>query len=216
MSQDAIIKLFLQLIQYSKVTVKIFCFTAVFSLPIGMILTLGRMSKVPLFSYPIRLFLLVMRGTPLLLQLVAVYFIPPKVFHYYVDRNVAAIIAMSLNYAAYFAEIYRSGFESMPRGQYEAAEVLGFTKSQRFFKIILPQVIKRIIPPMGSEFMTLIKDTALVSCIGITELYVRAQEAMTSESSVIPIVIAGGFYLIMNGVVAQVFRRMEKGLSYYR
>lgn len=216
MSQEAIIKLFFQLLGYSKVTLKIFFLTIVFSLPIGMILTMGRMSKLKIFSYPVRLFLLIMRGTPLLLQLVAVYFIPPKVFHCYFDRNLAAIIAMSLNYAAYFAEIYRSGFESMPRGQYEAAEVLGFTKSQRFFKIILPQVIKRIVPPMGSEFMTLVKDTALVSCIGITELYVRAQEAMTSESSVIPIVIAGCFYLAMNGILAQGLHTVEKKLSYYR
>ncbi len=216
MSQEAIVKLFFQLLNYSQVTVKIFALTAVFSLPIGMILTIGRMSKIKIFSYPVRLFLLVMRGTPLLLQLVTVYFVPPKVFHIYIDRNVAAIVAMSLNYAAYFAEIYRSGFESMPRGQYEAAEVLGFTKTQRFFKIILPQVVKKIVPPMGSEFMTLVKDTALVSCIGITELYVRAQEAMTTESSVLPIVIAGCFYLLMNGIVAQALRIVEKRLSYYQ
>lgn len=216
MSQEAILKLIVQLLNYSKVTMRIFFLTAIFALPIGMILTVGRMSKIPIFSYPIRLFLLIMRGTPLILQLVAVYFVPPKVFHHYIDRNVAAIIAMSLNYAAYFAEIYRSGFESMPKGQYEAAKVLGFTKQQRFFKIILPQVIKRIVPPMGSEFMTLVKDTALVSCIGITELYVHAQEVMTSESSVIPIVIAGCFYLIMNGVVAQAVHTLEKRLSYYK
>lgn len=216
MSQEAIIKLFFQLLEYSKVTVRIFFLTAIFSLPIGMILTIGRMSRFGIFSYPVRLFLLIMRGTPLLLQLVAVYFIPPKVFGHYFDRNLAAVIAMSLNYAAYFAEIYRSGFESMPRGQYEAAEVLGFTKTQRFFRIILPQVIKRIVPPMGSEFMTLVKDTALVSCIGITELYVRAQEAMTSESSVIPIIIAGCFYLVMNGIVAQAVHTLEKRLSYYK
>ena len=148
MTQETILKLVFQLLNYSKVTVRIFCLTLIFSLPLGMILAVGRMSKIPLFSYPIRFFLLIMRGTPLLLQLVAVYFVPPKVFHTYVDRNVAAIVAMSLNYAAYFAEIYRSGFESMPKGQYEAAEVLGFTRQQRFFKIIVPQVIKRNVPPM--------------------------------------------------------------------
>lgn len=215
MSQEAVIKLFFQLLGYSKVTMRIFLLTAIFSLPLGMVLTVGRMSNVKIFSYPIRLYLLIMRGTPLLLQLVAVYFIPPKVFGYYIDRSIAAILAMTLNYAAYFAEIYRSGFESMPKGQYEAAEVLGFSKRQRFLKIILPQVIKKIVPPMGSEFMTLVKDTALVSCIGIEELYVRAQSAMNTESSVIPIVIAACFYLVMNGVVAQAFRLIEKRLSYY-
>lgn len=215
MSQEAVIKLFFQLLGYSKVTMRIFLLTAIFSLPLGMVLTVGRMSNMKIFSYPIRLYLLIMRGTPLLLQLVAVYFIPPKVFGYYIDRSIAAILAMTLNYAAYFAEIYRSGFESMPKGQYEAAEVLGFSKRQRFLKIILPQVIKKIVPPMGSEFMTLVKDTALVSCIGIEELYVRAQSAMNTESSVIPIVIAACFYLVMNGVVAQAFRLIEKRLSYY-
>ena len=216
MSQEALIKLFFQLIDYSKVTVRIFFLTALFAVPIGMILMIGRMCKIRPISYVVRLFLLVMRGTPLLLQLVAVYFVPPKVFDTYIEREVAAIVAMSLNYAAYFAEIYRSGFESMPRGQYEAAQVLGFTKVQCFFKIILPQVIKKIVPPMGSEFMTLIKDTALVSCIGIPELYERAQESMTTQSSVIPIIIAACFYLIMNGCVAQVVHIVEKRLSYYK
>ena len=151
-----------------------------------------------------------------MLQLMAFYFVPSLVFKVRIERFTAAILAMSLNYAAYFAEIYRSGLESMPIGQYEAAAVLGFSKKQRFFKIILPQVVKKIIPPMGSEFMTLVKDTALVTTIGVGELYLKAKETMSAKSSVIPIIIAGIFYLIMNGVVAQGFHLLEKKLGYYK
>lgn len=151
-----------------------------------------------------------------MLQLMAFYFVPSLVWEIRIERFTAAILAMSLNYAAYFAEIYRSGLESMPIGQYEAAAVLGFSKKQRFFKIILPQVVKRILPPMGSEFMTLVKDTALVTAIGVGELYLKAKETMSAKSSVIPIIIAGIFYLIMNGVVAQAFHLLEKKLGYYQ
>ncbi len=216
MTQAQINQLIAQMLDGSVMTLKIFFFTALFALPLGLLLTVGRMGKLRIISYPVRLFLLIMRGTPLILQLVTVFFLPPKLFGIHFERFTAAIIALSLNYAAYFAEIYRSGFESMPKGQYEAAAVLGFTKKQRFFKIILPQVIKKIIPPMGSEFMTLVKDTALVTAIGITELYLIATDAMSSKGSVIPIVIAGLFYLLMNTVVAQVFRLIEKKLSYYK
>ncbi|MDO5292818.1 MAG: amino acid ABC transporter permease [bacterium] len=216
MTQDQINQLIIQLLSGSVMTLKIFFFTLVFALPLGLLLTVGRMRKFFVIQYPIRLFLLVMRGTPLILQLVAVFFLLPIGFGIHLERFTAAIVAMSLNYAAYFAEIYRSGFESMPKGQYEAAAVLGFSKSQRFFKIILPQVIKKIIPPMGSEFMTLVKDTALVSTIGITELYLVAKDTMSAKASVIPIVAAGVFYLIMNGIVAQAFHMLEKKLSYYK
>lgn len=216
MTQAQINQLILQMLDGSVMTLKIFFLTAVFSLPLGLLLTVGRMAKLKVISYPVRLYLLIMRGTPLILQLVAVYFLTPILFGLRFERFTAAIIAMSLNYAAYFCEIYRSGFESMPKGQYEAAAVLGFTKRQRFFKIILPQVIKKIIPPMGSEFMTLVKDTALVATIGITELYLVATDVMSAKGSVLPIVIAGVFYLIMNGVVAQAFHLLEKKLSYYK
>ena len=128
----------------------------------------------------------------------------------------AAIIAFTLNYAAYFAEIYRSGIESIPKGQYEAAKVLGLTSSQTFFRIILPQVIKRILPPMGNEFMTLVKDTALAQTIGVMELFRLAQNAQSRAFSTVPIVIAGIFYLVLNYIVEQCFHLMEKRLSYYR
>lgn len=216
MTQQEIYNLVMQLLDGSVMTLKIFFLTALFALPLGLVLAIGRMRKFWLISYPIRFFLLIMRGTPLILQLVAVFFLPPILFGFRMERFTAAIVAMSLNYAAYFAEIYRSGLESMPIGQYEAATVLGFTKKQRFFKIILPQVIKKIIPPMGSEFMTLVKDTALVSTIGIGELYLVANETMSAKASVLPIAVAGIFYLIMNGIVAQGFHMLEKKLGYYK
>lgn len=216
MTQQEIYHLVMQLLDGSVMTLKIFFLTALFALPLGLVLAVGRMRKFWGITYPIRFFLLIMRGTPLILQLVAVFFLPPIVFGFRLERFTAAIVAMTLNYAAYFAEIYRSGLESMPIGQSEAATVLGFTKKQRFFKIILPQVIKKILPPMGSEFMTLVKDTALVSTIGIGELYLVANETMSAKASVLPIAVAGLFYLIMNGIVAQGFHMLEKKLSYYK
>ncbi len=216
MTQEAILKLLKNMFFASGDTLSIFFWTLVFSLPLGLILCLGRMSRYQFLSWPIRFYLLIMRGTPLILQLFVFYFGPPKLLGIYIDRFPAAIIAMSLNYAAYFAEIYRSGLESMPKGQKEAAIVLGFSKKQSFFKITLPQVIKRILPPMGSEFMTLVKDTALVSVIALPELYKLATESMSARSSVIPIIMAGGFYLVMNSVVARCFYIAEKKLGYYQ
>ena len=216
MTQEEIWKLFSNMFFASGDTLSIFFCTMVFSLPLGLILCLGRMSRFKLVSWPIRFYLLIMRGTPLILQLSVFYFAPAKLLGIRIDRFPAAIIAMSLNYAAYFAEIYRSGLESMPKGQKEAATVLGFTKTQSFFKITLPQVIKRILPPMGSEFMTLVKDTALVSVIAVPELYKLATESMSARSSVIPIIMAGAFYLAMNSIVARCFYMAEKKLSYYQ
>ena len=216
MTQQEIYQLVMRMLESSVVTIQIFLLTAAFALPLGLLLALARMRKCFLITYPVRFYLWVMRGTPLMLQLMAFYFVPSLVFKVRIERFTAAILAMSLNYAAYFAEIYRSGLESMPIGQYEAAAVLGFSKKQRFFKIILPQVVKRILPPMGSEFMTLVKDTALVTTIGVGELYLKAKETMSARASVIPIIIAGVFYLIMNGVVAQGFHLLEKKLGYYK
>lgn len=216
MSQEAIWKLFQHMLNASATTLEIFFLTLLFALPLGLIVSFGRMSKFWIINMPVRFYLLIMRGTPLILQLFFFYFAPYYMFGMKLDRFHAAILAMALNYAAYFAEIYRSGIESMPKGQYEAATVLGFTKAQTFFKIILPQVIKRILPPMGNEFMTLIKDTALVTVIGVAEIYQLATDMMSKQFSMVPIIMAGVFYLVMNSVVSKGFHIAEKKLSYYR
>ena len=216
MSQEEIMSLIKNMLVISGETGKIFLLTLVFSLPLGLLVCLGRMSKLVIISWLIRFFLLIMRGTPLILQLYVCFYGLPFFSPLKFDRFTAALIAMSLNYAAYFAEIYRSGLESMPKGQKEAAEVLGFTKNQTFFKITLPQVIKRILPPMSSEFMTLVKDTALVSVIGVAEIYQLATENMSFTGSMLPIALAGLFYLIMNSIVARCFYVAEKKLSYYQ
>lgn len=204
------------LLQGTGVSVKIFFFTLLFSLPFGLPVAAARMSKNPLLSIPARVFMLIVRGTPLILQLIFVYFAPYYIFKVSYDRFTAAIIAMSINYAAYFAEIYRGGIESIPRGQYEAGKVLGFTKAQTFFRIVLPQVVKRILPATGNEVITLVKDTALAQTIGVAELFRAAQNAASREFSTMPIFIAGVFYFIMNWVVSEVFVRIEKKLDYYR
>lgn len=201
-------------------SLKLFAFTLLFSLPLGLIIALGRMSPNKLIRGPIKLYILVMRGTPLLLQIIFIYFAPsymlPDGFRLNLDRVMAAIIAFSLNYAAYFAEIYRGGIESIPRGQYEAAAVLGFTKTQTFLKIILPQVIKGILPPISNEVITLVKDTALVQVLGISELFRVAKNESSRVFSTAPLFIAGLFYLGMNGLVTKIFHSVEKRLSYYR
>lgn len=216
MTIEAIGKLFRFMCESSLTTGKLFFFTLLFGLPLGLLLCLGRMSKLCLIQFPIRFYLLIMRGTPLILQLYFFYYFPYYVFGSTLSRTSAAILSMVLNYAAYFAEIYRSGIESMPIGQYEAGTVLGFSKTQTFFKIILPQVIKKILPPMGNEFMTLVKDTALVSAIGVGEIYVLAKDTMSVSGSIIPLIMAGAFFLVMNMVVSKIFQMTEKRLSYYR
>lgn len=216
MSSEAIWKLFGYMLEASVVTGEIFFLTLLFALPLGLLIAFARMSKHKWLTIPIRFYLLIMRGTPLILQLFFVFYCPAYVFDMKSDRFTAAIIAMVLNYAAYFAEIYRSGIESIPKGQQEAGIVLGFSKYQTFTKIILPQVIKRVLPPMSNEFMTLVKDTALVSVISVNEIYQLATDSMSKQASMIPLIMAGGFYLIMNGIVARSFYVIEKKLNYYR
>lgn len=216
MSQEAILKLFSHMCQASLETGQLFFFTILFGLPLGLLVAFGRMTKFQVVNWPIRFYLLIMRGTPLILQLFFFYFMPYYIFEMTLPRKIAAILALILNYAAYFAEIYRSGIEAIPKGQYEAAQVLGFGKIQTFFKIIMPQVVKIILPPMGSEFMTLIKDTALVSVIGVWEIYQLSTDTMSRANSLIPLIMAGGFYLVMNSVVSKAFQVTEKRLSYYR
>lgn len=197
-------------------TLYLFFWTLVISLPMGMVVAILRMSKYKIISWPIRFYLLIMRGTPLILQLLFFMYLPAMVFGLRMDRNIVAITAFSVNYAAYFGEIYRSGIQSIPQGQYEAAKVLGFSPRQTFLRIILPQVIKRVLPPVESEWMVLVKDTALANSIAVVELFRNAQNVMSSSASVIPIVVAGGFYLAMGAVITLFFSIVEKKYDYYK
>ena len=200
-------------------TVEIFVLTLVFSLPLGLLISFGRMSKNAILKTIIKIYISIMRGTPLMLQLIVVYFAPYYVFGVKISRSyrfIAVILAFTLNYAAYFAEIYRAGIESMPVGQYEAAHILGYSKSQTFFRIILPQVIKRILPPITNETITLVKDTSLASVLAFAEMFALAKQIAASETSVVPLMVAGLFYYIFNLVVAAGMEKLEEALNYYR
>lgn len=201
------------------VSVAIFTLTLLFSLPLGLLVAFGRMSKNWLLRWIFKIYISILRGTPLILQLMVVYFGPFFIFGIQMPRNyrfIAVIIGFVLNYAAYFAEIYRSGIESMPAGQYEAAKVLGYSKTQTFFKIILPQVIKRILPPVTNETITLIKDTSLAYVISVQEMFTIARAFASSQASMTPFVVAGVFYYVFNFVVAYAMEWIEKKLSYYK
>ena len=199
----------------SLTSIKIFVLTLVFSLPLGLPVAFARMSKYPFISVPANIFMLIMRGTPLILQLIFIYFVPYYIFGFSFQRFTAVIIAFSINYAAYFAEIYRGGILSIPVGQWEAANVLGFTRRQAFFKIILPQTIRRILPATGNEVITLVKDTALAQVLGVSELFRVAQNTASRDFSTIPIFVAGIFYFVMNWIVSAIFAWTEKKLDYY-
>ena len=197
-------------------TVLLFAATLVVSLPLGLIVCFGSMSRVPPIRWIARVFVWIIRGTPLMLQVMIVFYVPGLVFNYPMrSRFIAVFIAFVINYACYFSEIYRGGIESIPKGQYEAAQVLGMTKTQVFFRIILPQVVKRILSPMSNEVITLVKDTALAQTIGVAELFRAAQTISSARFSVIPIFVAGVFYFVMNAVVDVVFQRIERKLNYY-
>jgi polar amino acid transport system permease protein len=204
------------MLEGSWTAVQLFLLTAAISLPLGLLVARARMSRFSWLSWPIRVYLLVMRGTPLLLQLIFFMYAPSFLLNWPMDRLFAAVLAFSLNYAAYFAEIYRGGIESIPAGQYEAGKVLGFTGSQTFMRIILPQVAKRILPACGNEFMTLVKDTALAQVIGVAELFRAAKNYSSQMVSIMPIIIAGVFYLLMNSAVSAAFTHAEKKLNYYK
>lgn len=210
------IQILLPMLRASVVSLEVFALTLIFALPLGFPIAALRMSKFKIISWIANAFLLIVRGTPLMLQLIFVYFAPYHLFNISYDRFVAAIIALSVNYACYFAEIYRGGIQSIPVGQYEAAKSLGYTKSQTFFRIVLPQVVKRIIPPMGNEVITLVKDTALVSVIGVVELLRTAQTTSSRLFSTTPIFVAGVFYFIMNWLVSWIFIVVEKKMDYYK
>ena len=198
------------------VSFRIFFLTLAFSLPLGFVVAKGKMSSFRPLRWITDLYIQIMRGTPLILQLIFVYFAPFYVFGVSYDRFTACIVAFVINYSAYFAEIYRSGLQAMNRGQYEAAKVLGFSKAYTFFHIILPQVIKTILPSLGNEVITLVKDTALAQTIGVAELFRVAQTASSREFSTVPIFVAGVFYFIMNYIVSRLFTLAEKKLGYYR
>jgi polar amino acid transport system permease protein len=197
------------------VSLEIFFLTLLFALPLALPVAFGRMSRSRLVRGPVHVYVLVMRGTPLILQILFVYFAPYYLFEASWDRFTAVIVAFTINYAAYFAEIYRGGILSIPKGQYEAAKVLGFTRAQTFFRIVLPQVVKRILPASANEVITLVKDTALAQTIGVAELFRVAQNASARQFSTMPIFIAGAFYFVMNWVVSELFLRAERKLEYY-
>lgn len=210
--------------------------TLILSIPLGLIITFGSTSKLRPFAFlassrytvlkriaefkPIawisRMFVLIIRGTPLLLQLYIVFYVPGLVFNTPMRaRMTAALIAFVINYAAYFSEIYRGGIESMPRGQYEAAQVLGMTKSQVFFKVILMQVVKRIVPPMSNEIITLVKDTSLARVIMVPEI-LKAAERYTTDGLIWPLFYTGLFFLIFNGIVSVALKKVENAFGYYK
>ena len=197
----------------------IFVVTLVGSLPLGIVVALCRMSSFKPLSLLAQFYISILRGTPLMLQLMAFMFGP----YYLLGMNMgtdwkfgACAVGFILNYSAYFAEIYRSGIQSIPKGQYEAALVLGYSRSQTFFKIVLPQVIKRILPAMGNEIITLVKDTSLAFAIAYTEMFTMAKQIASAQASLMPLFIAGLFYYIFNFVVAFVMEAIEKKLDYYR
>ena len=200
------------------ISAEIFILTLFFSLPLGLVVAFGRMSKIAPVRWISKLYISIMRGTPLMLQLMVVYFGPYYLFGMKVTatyRFYAVIIGFALNYAAYFAEIYRGGIESIPKGQYEAAEVLGYSKVQTFWKIIFPQMVKRVLPPVTNEVITLVKDTSLAFALAYTEMFTLAKQVAASTASIMPLFIAGLFYYIFNFLVAMVMEKLEKRMQYF-
>lgn len=198
-------------------TCAIFFLTLLFSLPLGLIVALLRMSKNKVVSAITRFVISVLRGTPLMLQLLAVTYGPYYLFNISVSRNklIPVVIAFSINYAAYFAEIYRGGIESMSSGQYEAAEILGYSKFQTFIHVILPQVFKRILPSVTNEIVTLVKDTSLAFTVSYQEMFTIGKQIANSQTSFLPFVIAGVFYFVFNAIVDFVMAKVEKKMDYY-
>ena len=193
----------------------LFGVTLLAALPLGLVLSLGSMSGFTPLKAVCRTFVWIIRGTPLMLQLFVVFYIPSLVWGVSFDRMTAAIIAFVINYAAYFSEIFRGGIESIPKGQYEAGQVLGMKKSQIFFKIVLMQVVKRIVAPMSNEIITLVKDTSLARVIMVPEM-LKAAERFTMQGLIWPLFYTGVFFLIFNGALTLLFSFIEKKLSYYK
>ena len=204
-----------QLAKGMTVTTEIFFVTLVFSLPLGLLVCWGKMSKIPVIRWIVTAYISIMRGTPLMV----VYFGPYFIFGIRISMGyslIAVFIAFTINYAAYFAEIYRGGIESMPVGQYEAAKILGYSKAQTFFRIILPQVFKRILPSITNEVITLVKDTSLAFVVAVAEMFTLAKQIASSQTTMVPFVVAAVFYYVFNLLVAVIMDKVEKKLNYYR
>ncbi|OWV23945.1 polar amino acid ABC transporter permease [Fibrobacter sp. UWB2] len=202
-------------------TLAIFALTLLFSIPLGLLVAVLKMSRYRIVRYPVSFYISVMRGTPLLLQIVAIYFGSYYLSEYTgvefsFDRFPAVIVAFSINYAAYFAEIFRGGIQSIPKGQYEAAAMLGLTRGQTFYRIILPQVVKRVVPASANEVITLVKDTSLAQVIAVTELFALAKKQQAAYASIYPLFVAGVFYYIANLLLSVVFAYVERKLNYYK
>lgn len=214
-----ILNILTQLSEGMLFSILIFSVTLILSLPLGLLVAFARMSKIEAIRIPASIYISIMRGTPLMLQLMVVYFGPYYIFGIKVVDNyriIAALIGFVINYAAYFAEIYRGGIQSIGRGQYEAAKLLGYSKTQTFMVIILPQVIKRILPSITNEVITLIKDTSLAFTISVLEMFSRAKALASSSTSMIPFVVAACIYYVFNFIVEFIMNGIEKRLEYYR
>ena len=209
--------IFKLLLDGAGITLRMFATTIIFSIPLGLLVAAMRMNRLWLLSLPARLFVLVLRGTPLMLQIMFIFYGLPLAFNFsWSDRLLAACLALILNYAAYIAEIFRGGIEGIPLGQREAGKVLGMSRPQTFFIIVFPQVVKRVIPPMGNEIINLVKDTSLIQVIGILELMNRAKTQASKEVSILPYIVAAGIYLAINAVLSWLLNFTEKKLDYYR
>ncbi len=214
-----ILNILTQLSEGMLFSILIFSVTLILSLPLGLLVAFARMSKIQVIRIPASIYISIMRGTPLMLQLMVVYFGPYYIFGIKVVDNyriIAALIGFVINYAAYFAEIYRGGIQSIGRGQYEAAKLLGYSKTQTFMVIILPQVIKRILPSITNEVITLIKDTSLAFTISVLEMFSRAKALASSSTSMVPFVVAACIYYVFNFIVEFIMNGIEKRLEYYR
>lgn len=214
-----ILNILTQLSEGMLFSILIFSVTLILSLPLGLLVAFARMSKIEAIRILASIYISIMRGTPLMLQLMVVYFGPYYIFGIKVVDNyriIAALIGFVINYAAYFAEIYRGGIQSIGRGQYEAAKLLGYTKTQTFMVIILPQVIKRILPSITNEVITLIKDTSLAFTISVLEMFSRAKALASSSTSMVPFVVAACIYYVFNFIVEFIMNGIEKRLEYYR
>ncbi len=216
MGKMTIQQMILQLAGGMGTSIQIFLVTLVFSLPLGLVVAFGRMSRNKFLQAIVKVYISIMRGTPLMLQLMVVYFGPYYLFRIKVGSGYRLWATFIGNYAAYFAEIYRSGIQSMPVGQYEAAQILGYSRFQTFFKIILPQVVKRILPSVTNEVITLVKDTSLAFTLSVAEMFSIAKALAASQTNMIPFVAAGLFYYVFNLVVAVGMEWVEKKLNYYQ
>lgn len=212
---EYILRLLPALLSGLEVTLKVFFLTLVISIPLGILVALGRLSKIKPLVFLVELYIWVMRGTPLLLQIVVIFFGLPIVGITF-DRFPAAILAFVLNYAAYFGEIFRGGIESIDKGQYDAAKVLGFTPAKTFTRIILPQMIKVVLPSVANEVITLVKDTSLVYVVGLGELLRAGKIASNRDASLVPLIVVGVFYLALTAVLTAVFQKLEDRYSYFQ